>query len=70
MVDGENEVLALYDRARAAGYAVRIQPRATESGGYRYALRVHQLPSRVEAAALASRLAVVLQVPAPEVKRH
>jgi len=70
VVDGEYEALALYDRARAAGYAVRIQPRAAESGGYRYALRVTRLPSRAEAAALASKLAVVLQLPAPEVKRY
>lgn len=68
-LDGEEEALALYDRARAAGYAVRIKPRATE-GGYRYAVRVMQLPSRAEAVILAERLAYSLTLAAPVVTRH
>jgi hypothetical protein len=68
-LDGEDEALALYDRARAAGYAVRIKPRATE-GGYRYAVRVMQLPSRAEAVILADRLAHSLALAAPVVTRY
>ena len=61
IVDGEADALALYDRARDAGYAVRIKPRSAD-GGYRYSIRVTQLPSKDEAEALAGRVASVLQL--------
>ena len=68
-VDTPEAALALYDRARAAGYAARIKPRAVAGGGYRYALRVPQLPSRAEAEILSSKLAGALQLAAPRVAR-
>ena len=67
--DSEAEALALYDRARAAGYSVRIRPHAVE-GGYRYTLRVMQLPSKAEAEALAIKLAGKLELAAPKVTRY
>ena len=70
VLDGETDALALYDRARAAGYAVRIRPRAAEGGVYRYAVRVMQLPSQAEAVVLAAKLKPVLGLAAPVVTRH
>jgi len=67
-VEGEVAALDLYDRARAAGYAVRIKPRATEAG-YSYAVRVTQLPSKAEAEILGARLVAVLGLEAPVVTR-
>jgi hypothetical protein len=61
--------LALYDRARAAGFAVRIKPLPV-AGGYHYAIRVTQLPSRVEAELLASKLAGALDLASPSVTRY
>lgn len=58
-VDNQADALALYDRARAAGYPVRIKPRAAE-GGYRYSVRVTQLPSE-EAEVLSAKLARKLE---------
>lgn len=69
-VDGEAETLALYDRARAAGYAVHIKPRAAEDGGYRYSVQVTQLPSKAEAGILASKLAAALELASPVVRRY
>lgn len=69
-LDGEAEALALYDRARAAGVAVRIKPVAGEGGGYRYAIRVMQLPSQAEAVMLAEKLGHALALAAPRVTRH
>lgn len=68
-VDGEADALALYDRAREAGYVVRIRPLAAE-GGYRYALRVPQLASQEDANALARKLVVALELPSPRVARR
>lgn len=53
--DNQPAALALYDRVRAAGYAVRIKPRALPDGAYVYRLRVTQLPTRGEAEVLAER---------------
>lgn len=70
-LDGEADALALYDRARAAGYAVRIKPRAREGGVYRYAVRVMQLPTQAEAVLLAAKLTHALALAAaPVVTRH
>lgn len=54
-VDNENEALAWYDRAKAAGFEVRITPRAALGGGYQYTVAVHRRPSQTEANALATR---------------
>ncbi|MCK6405318.1 MAG: FecR family protein [Rhodocyclaceae bacterium] len=54
--ESEAGALALYDRARAAGYPVRIRPIASD-GAYRYALQVPHLASRAAAEALAARVA-------------
>ena len=67
-LDGVADALALYDRARETGYAVRIKPRRVD-GAYRYTLRVSQLPSADEAYALAEKLKVSLALPAPVVTR-
>ena len=72
-LDSEAEALALYDRARVAGYAVRIKPVAgvaTDGGAYRYAIRVMQLPSQAEAAMLAEKLGRSLELAAPLVTRY
>ncbi len=71
-LDGEAEALALYDRARAAGYAVRIKPVAALAGegAYRYAVRVMQLPTQGEALALAEKLKRSLELGAPVVSRR
>jgi hypothetical protein len=69
VVEGKTEALALYDRARAAGYAVSIKPQRAERGGYRYALRVTQLASPAEAAVLAEKLKLSLGLTAPAVTR-
>lgn len=68
--DDEPTALELYDRARAAGFAVRIVPRAGESGSWRYALRSTQLPNRAEAEALAAKLAAALELKATRVLRR
>lgn len=68
-VDGESNALALYDRARATGYSVSIKPRRAE-GGYRYSVRVTQLPSPAEAHALAEKLRLSLALSTPVVIRH
>ncbi|MFZ4534873.1 FecR domain-containing protein [Propionivibrio sp.] len=68
-LDGESDTLALYYLARAAGYAVRIKPRAAAGGGYRYSVRVTQLPSPAEAAVLAEKLKLQLALTAPVVTR-
>ena len=69
-VDGEDAALAIYDRARAAGYAVRIKPRAAAGGDYLYSIRVTQLPTRAEAVALAGRLGQSFDTGAPVVTRY
>jgi hypothetical protein len=69
-VAGPAEALALYDRARAAGYAVRIKPRGAEGGGYRYTVRLGHLPSQAEAMVLAEKLRVSLDLAAPTATRR
>lgn len=69
VVDGETDALALYDRARAAGYAVSIKPQRAQGGGYRYALRVTQVASQAEAAVLAEKLKSTLGLTATAVTR-
>ncbi len=68
-VDNQADALALYDRARAAGYSVRIKPRAAE-GGYRYSVRVTQLPSKEEAEVLSAKLARKLELATLKVTRY
>ena len=67
--ESPDAALALYDRARAAGFAVRIKPLRV-ADGYHYAIRVAQLPSRVEAEFLASKLAGALDLASPSVTRY
>ena len=69
-VASEIDTLALYDRARAAGYAVRIKPLTAEGGGYRYSVRVTQLPSKAEAEILSSKLAGTLELASTVVTRY
>jgi hypothetical protein len=69
-VASEIDTLALYDRARAAGYAVRIKPLTAEGGGYRYSVRVTQLPSKAEAEILSSKLAGTLELTSTVVTRY
>ena len=69
IADSESEALDLYDRARAAGYAVRIKPLAAKTGGYRYSVRVIQLASKIEAVMLANKLTTTLDLAAPRVLR-
>lgn len=59
---GKEEVLALYDKLRQAGYAAKIRPHATASG-QRYELRLMNLVTEREALSLADRLAEALQLP-------
>jgi len=61
-LDDEASALDLYDRAREAGFAVRIRPRAGEGGAWRYALRATQLPTRADASALAAKIAAALEL--------
>ena len=69
-LDSEAAALSLYDRARAAGYPVRIRPQALSGGGYAYAVRLSQLMNRPDAAALAEQVSQSLQIPSPVVVRH
>lgn len=55
-LDSEEAALALYDRSRAAGYAVQVKPLRGANNGYRYVVRVSGLPTRGEAVALADKL--------------
>lgn len=66
--DCEREALALYDRVRAAGYAVKIQPQGVGKR-YRYALRIEALPSRSDAEALAAQIAGALDLDSLRVTR-
>ncbi len=69
-LDSESATLSLYDRARAAGYPVRIMPRASAGSGYDYTVRLTQLPTQSEAATLAVQIADSLQIASPVVVRH
>jgi hypothetical protein len=55
VADGQNEALAVYDQARAAGYAAEIRPLKREDKLV-YVVRIGNLPSRAEAQALAAQL--------------
>jgi hypothetical protein len=55
VADGQNEALAVYDQARAAGYAAEIRPVKREDKLV-YVVRIGNLPSRAEAQALAAQL--------------
>jgi len=52
----EEAALELYERIRAAGFAVRILPRATEGGGWHYELRLGGYADAAEADAAAAVL--------------
>lgn len=69
-LESEAATLSLYDRARAAGYPVRIMPRASAGSGYDYTVRLTQLPTQSEATALAVQIADSLQIALPVVVRH
>lgn len=55
VADSQNEALAVYDQARAAGYAAEIRPLKREDKLV-YVVRIGNLPSRAEAQALAAQL--------------
>ena len=54
-VDEEKQALAIYDQARAAGYATQIRPRGG-GGKWTYQVLIAALASAEEAAALAARV--------------
>ncbi|HYG54306.1 MAG TPA: FecR domain-containing protein [Burkholderiales bacterium] len=54
-VDSQNEALAVYDRARDAGYPAEIAP-ARDGDKIRYVVRIRNLPSKAEADALVAEL--------------
>jgi len=66
--DEQGAALAAYDRARAAGYAAEIRP-AKADGKLSYEVRIAQLPSKVEAEALAARLKAGGSADEPRVTR-
>jgi hypothetical protein len=63
--NSERDAMAAYDELGAAGYDVRILP--LQDGQYQ--LRITQLPSRVEAEALARKLTGKMGITAPTVGR-
>lgn len=69
-LDSESEALALYDRARDAGYDARIKPEANVGGGYRYSVRINQLATGIEAATLRQQLAGSLPIVPPAAARY
>ena len=54
-VESQNDALAVYDAARAAGYPAEIRPIRQEDK-LTYIVRIRSLPSRAEAQALANQL--------------
>lgn len=64
--ESENEVLAVYQAVRAAGYAAELQPRRVQ-GRRAYDVRIASLPSQAEAEALAGRLSGQYGVSSPRV---
>ncbi len=54
-VESQNDALAVYDAARAAGYPAEIRP-VKQEDKLVYIVRIRSLPSRAEAQALASQL--------------
>jgi hypothetical protein len=66
--ESENEVLRVYQDARAAGYAAELAPKRVD-GRRAYDVRIAQLPSREEAEALAASLAGKHGIATPRVTR-
>jgi hypothetical protein len=64
--ESENEVLAVYQAVRAAGYAAELDPRRVD-GRRSYDVRIASLPSQAEAEALAARLSGQYGVSSPRV---
>ena len=64
--ESENEVLAVYQAVRAAGYAAELDARRAQ-GRRAYDVRIAQLPSRDEAEALAAALSGKFGVASPRV---
>jgi hypothetical protein len=64
--ESENEVLAVYQAVRAAGYAAELDARRAQ-GRRAYDVRIAQLPSKEEAEALAAALGGKFGVTAPRV---
>ncbi len=59
--DSEREALLAYDKARAAGYAAQIRPRAGRAGGqWNYEVLLAHLPSEQEAGVVARRVGAEL----------
>jgi hypothetical protein len=63
--NSKREALAVYDQLRTAGYDARIR----SLPGGQYQLRITQLPSRVEAQALAHKLTGMMRIKKPNVSR-
>lgn len=66
--DTQAGAFAVYDPVRAAGYAAHIQP-AMDGGKQVYNVRISNLPSQAEAAALAAQLRGQFGVVDPKVTR-
>jgi hypothetical protein len=64
--ESENDVLRVYQDARAAGYAAELDSKRVQ-GRRAYDVRIAQLPSKAEAQALAASLAGKYGVSAPRV---
>ena len=56
----EKEALLAYDKARAAGYAAQIRPRAAGEKQWRYEVLLAQLPSEQEALVVAKKVGAEL----------
>jgi hypothetical protein len=65
----KEEVLALFDQLRQAGYSAKILP-VVVPGGHRYELRLNNLVTEREAISLGERLADNLQLPPADVLRR
>lgn len=66
VADTEDGAFAVYDAARAGGYAAEIYPQG-EAGKRQYQVRISQLPSKVEAQQLANALKGKFGATAPRV---
>ena len=64
--DTQGKALGVYDELRKAGYAAEIRPLKTEAG-LAYRVRISNLPSKKEAAALGTRLKGKMDVTEPKV---
>jgi len=65
-VDTQQDALKIYDAVRAGGYAAEIRPHEA-AGKHTYDVRLSQLPSKVEAQALADALRGKMGVAEPKV---